>query len=59
MQGLYPNHMHIFRPWRKHVQSFKKIGMKLYEELRSQGTHCLYIEVEKWLSSQNGKSDKK
>ena len=50
MQGLYPNHMHIFRPWRKHVQSFKKIGIKLYEELRSQGTHCLYIEVEKWLS---------
>ena len=47
MQGLYPKHMHIFRPWRKHVQSFKKIGIKLYEELRSQGTHCLYIEVEK------------
>ena len=47
MQGLQPNHMHIFRPWRKHVQSFKKIGIKLYEELRSQGTHCLYIEVEK------------
>ena len=51
--------MHIFRPWRKHVQSFKKIGIKLYEELRSQGTDCLYIEVEKWLSSQSGKSDKK
>ena len=47
-QGLYPNHMHIFRPWRKHVQSFKKMGTKLYEELRSQGTHCLYVEVEKW-----------
>ena len=46
-QGLYPNNMHIFRPWRKHVQSFKKIGIKLYEELRSQGTPCLYIEVEK------------
>ena len=44
MQGLYPNHMHMFRQWRKHVQSFKKIGIKLYEELRSQGTHCLYIE---------------
>ena len=42
MQGLYPNHMHIFRPWRKHVQSFKKISIKLYEELCSQGTHCLY-----------------
>ena len=59
MQGLYPNHMHIFRSWRKHGQSFKKIGIKLYEELRSQGTHCLYIEVEKLLSSQSGKSDKK
>ena len=22
------------------MQSFKKIGIKLYEELRSQGTHC-------------------
>ena len=60
MQGLYPNHIHIFRlfrPWRKYAQSFKKIGIKLYEELRSQGTHCLYIEGEK--SSQSGKSDKK
>ena len=56
MQELYPNHMHIFRPWRKQVQSLKKIGIKLYAELRSQGTHCLYIEVEKWLS-QSGKSD--
>ena len=46
-QGLHPNHMHIFRPWRKHMQSFKKIGIKLYEVLRSQGTHCLYIEVKK------------
>ena len=43
----------------KHAQSFKKIGIKLYEELRSQGTHCLYNEVEKWLSSQSGKRDKK
>ena len=47
MQGLDADHMHIFRPWRKHVQSFKKIGIKLYEELRSQGTHCLYIEIDK------------
>ena len=58
-QGLYLNHMHIFRPWRKHEQSFKKIGIKLYEELHSQGTHCLYIEVKEWLSSRSGKSDKK
>ena len=44
---LYEKHMHIFRLWKKHVQSFKKIGIKLYEEVYSQGTHCLYIEGEK------------
>ena len=59
IQGFYPNHMHIFRPWRKHMQSSKKIDKKLYEELHSQGTHCLYIEVKKWHSSWSGKSDKK
>ena len=46
IQGLYPNHMHISRSWRKHVQSFKKIGIKLYEEFCSQGTHCLYTFIE-------------
>ena len=51
-------YMHIFRLWRKHVQSSKKINIKLYE-LCSRGTHCLYIEGEKWLSSQCGKSEKK
>ena len=59
IQGLHPNHMHISRPWKIYVQSFKKIGIKLYEELRSQGTHCLYTEDEKWQSSQSGKCDKK
>ena len=54
-QGLYEKKMYIFRLWRKHVQSFKKIGIKLYEELCSQGTHCLYIESQKLLSSQCGK----
>ena len=58
-QGLYEKHMHIFRLWRKHEQSSKKISIKLYEELCLRGTHCLYIEGEKWLSSQCGKSDKK
>ena len=62
IQGLYPNHMQISRPWRKHVQSFKKISIKLYEELRSQGTHFHNIfiesEVRKWQSSQSGKSNK-
>ena len=53
MQRLYPNHMHIFRPWRIYVRSFKKIGIKLYEELSSQGTHCLYTEVEKWHKVEN------
>ena len=46
----------------KHVQSFKKIGKKLYEELHLQGTHChnIFIEsvVRKWQSSQSGKSNK-
>ena len=42
----YQTHMHIFRLWGKHVQSFKKNGIKLYE-LCSRGTHCLYIEGEK------------
>ena len=59
MQGLYQKHMHNFRLWRKHVQSFEKIGIKLYEELCSGGTHYLYTEGEKRLSSQCGKSDKK
>ena len=36
----------------------KKIDIKLYEELCSWGTHWLYIEGEKWLSSQWGKSNK-
>ena len=39
-------HAHLQCPWRKHVQSFKKIGIKLYEELCSQGTHCLYTFIE-------------
>ena len=47
--------MHISRPWEKHLQSFKKIGIKLYEELRSQGTHChntfIEYEIGKWQSS--------
>ena len=46
IQGLYPNHMHISIPWQKHVQSFIKIDIKLYEELRSQCTHCLYTFIE-------------
>ena len=41
--------MHNFSLWRKHVQSLKKIGIKLYEELCSQGTHCLYTEGKKRL----------
>ena len=60
--GLNPNHMHNFKPWKKDVQSCIKVGMKLYKELRSQGTHRLYTfiesEIREWQSSQNGKSDK-
>ena len=35
--------MHFCRHGRKHVQSFKKTGLKLYEKLQSKGTLCLYI----------------
>ena len=35
-QGLYEKHMH--RLWRKHLQRCKKISIKLYEELCSQGS---------------------
>ena len=35
------NHMHVYRPWQKSLQSFTLIGIKLYEELRTQGTHHL------------------
>ena len=35
--------MHFCGPWRKYVQRFKKTGIKLYEELQLQSTHCLYI----------------
>ena len=45
IKGLYPNHMHISRPWQKHVQSVIKIDIKLNEELRLQGTHCLYTFI--------------
>ena len=38
--------MHIFEPWKKDVQSCIKVGMKLYKQLRLQGTHCLYIFIE-------------
>ena len=49
-------HLHTME---KNVQSFKNLNIKLYEELRSQGTHCLYTEVEERLSSQSGKGYKK
>ena len=35
---VYPNHMHIFKAWSQCLQSFKSIGIKLKEELRTQGT---------------------
>ena len=38
--------MHIFKPWKKDVQSCIKTGMKLYKELRLQGNHCLYTFIE-------------
>ena len=29
IQQLYPNHMHILTPWRKHLQMFKKISKQV------------------------------
>ena len=50
-----------------HPHSMKKTHAKFqnnqYKTVKgvalTRGTHCLYIEVKKWLSSQCGKSDKK
>ena len=39
--------MHIFRPWQKHLQSFKKFGVKLYEALRPQATHIIKLNWKK------------
>ena len=54
--------MHIFRPSLKHLYSFKRIGQKLWEELRGQGTCSLYtpvvLELKKCLSKKCGKSNK-
>ena len=37
----------FFRLWiADYLQSFKYIGKKLYEELPSQGTDCLYTFIE-------------
>ena len=58
----YKNHVHSYRSWQNSLQSFKLISIKLYEELRTQGTHHLssnaYVEkgknsgrripIEKW-----------
>ena len=53
-QDSEKNHMHIFRPSLKHLYSFKRIGQKLLEELRGQGTCSLYtpvvLELKKCLS---------
>ena len=38
--------MHMFKSWNKDVQSCIKIGMKLYKELRLQGTHCRNTFIE-------------
>ena len=48
---LCANNKHIFRPWPNHLWSFKTIGLKLMEELRSRDTHWLIIwEVSKPLA---------
>ena len=58
-QGLYPNQMHMFRPWRKYVQSFKKIVIKIVWGV-ALTRYLLSIHWgRKRISSQSGKSDKK
>ena len=58
--GLNINHMHIFKPSKKDVQSCMKKELKLYKELYLQGTHCLYTfiksEVKKWGSEKSNKN---
>ena len=34
-----PKHVHIFRPWQKNLQNFKKNQPQLWEELHRQGTY--------------------
>ena len=41
------------------MQKFKKIGIKLFEELCSRGTQCLYIEGKKMTVHNVEKSKKK
>ena len=47
-QGLYEKHMHIFRLWRKHVQSCKRISIKLCEELCSRGIPTVIMRVNRY-----------
>ena len=48
MQGLYPNHMHIFRPWLKKCAKFQKDWYKIVwgVVLTRYPTTPLYTEVE-------------
>ena len=41
--GLNPNHMHIFKPWKKDLKSCIEEGLKLYDPKKS-------TETEGWLS---------
>ena len=54
--------MHFCRHGRKHVQSFKKTGLKLYEKLQSQGIHwplSVHLRSENDKVQKVQKSDKK
>ena len=44
--GLNPNHVHIFKPWKKNVQTCIKIGMTLYKDLCSQSTIVCTLFIE-------------
>ena len=39
--------MDIYRPWQKHLQSIKKIGIKLQKELRPQATYFI-VSADWW-----------
>ena len=40
-------HAYLFKAWSRHIISFKRIGIKLLEELGAQGTHCLFTFIVK------------
>ena len=42
ISGIYQKQMDIFRPWQKHLQSFKKNCPQLKEDLCPRGTNSMH-----------------